>query len=168
MALITLTTDFGAGDYGVAEMKGAIWGIAPHARLIDLCHSIPAHDIKYAARLLEQCIPYFPTGTVHVFVVDPGVGTARLPVAARIGEHFFVGPDNGTLTRLLHKARAATISRAAGIELVKLDRPEFWLPEVSKIFHGRDIFAPCAAHLANGKTLQQIGSPLQSLVEIEI
>jgi len=160
--LITLLTDFGLQDGYPAIMKGVIWGIAPEVQIADLTHSIPAQDILAGALALGRAAPYFPPGTIHVAVVDPGVGTQRRAMAARIGECFFVGPDNGLCTVLLDQA-------AGAIQAVQLDRPRFWLPEVSHSFHGRDIFAPVAAHLATGVALDELGSPLaQGVVRLII
>ena len=162
MKLITLLTDFGLQDGYPAIMKGVIWGIAPEVQIADLTHSIPAQDILAGAVALGRAAPYFPPGTIHVAVVDPGVGTQRRAMAARIGECYFVGPDNGLCTVLLDQA-------AGAIQAVQLDRPRFWLPEVSHSFHGRDIFAPVAAHLANGVALDELGSPLaQEVVRLII
>jgi hypothetical protein len=157
VSLIALTTDFGANDYGVGLMHGVIWKIAPAARIIDLCHDIPPQDVGAAQRLLERCAPYFPPGTIHVVVVDPGVGTQRRPLAARVGPYYFVGPDNGVIAPLARLAEA----RGEVMEAVHLDRPQYWLPRVSMIFHGRDIFAPAAAHMANGVGLEELGERVE-------
>ena len=106
MSLITLITDFGLKDGNVGVMKGVILGISPQAQIVDLSHLIQAQDILEAALVLRRSAPYFPAGTIHVVVVDPGVGTQRRPLAARIGSHFFVGPDNGTITMLVAYAMA--------------------------------------------------------------
>jgi S-adenosylmethionine hydrolase len=161
LKLITLLTDFGLQDGYPGIMKGVIWGIAPEAQIADLTHSIPPQDILAGALALGRAAPYFPPGTIHVGVVDPGVGTQRRAMAARIGECFFVGPDNGLCTALLEQA-------AGAIQAVQLDHPRFWLPEVSHSFHGRDIFAPVAAHLANGVALDELGSPLAEVERLPI
>jgi S-adenosyl-L-methionine hydrolase (adenosine-forming) len=160
--LITLLTDFGLQDGYPGIMKGVIWGIAPDVQIADLTHSIHPQDILEGALTLGRAAPYFPPGTIHLGVVDPGVGTQRRAMAARIGECFFVGPDNGLCTALLDQA--AGMPQVA----VQLDRPRFWLPEVSHSFHGRDIFAPAAAHLANGLALDELGSPLAEIVRLVI
>jgi S-adenosylmethionine hydrolase len=156
MPIITLLTDFGLKDGNVGVMKGVIWEIAPEVQIADLSHLIPPQDVQEAALILSRSAPFFPPGTVHLAVVDPGVGTARRPLAARLGEHFFVLPDNGLITLLLEQAQAANES----VEFVHLDQPQYWLPSISHVFHGRDIFAPCAAHLANGAFLQELGTPI--------
>jgi hypothetical protein len=162
LKLITLLTDFGLQDGYPGIMKGVIWGIAPEVQIADITHAIHAQDIMEGALALGRAAPYFPPGTIHLAVVDPGVGTQRRGIAARIGECFFVGPDNGLCTALLEQS-------AGEVQAVQLDRPRFWLPEASHSFHGRDFFAPAAAHLANGVTLDELGSPLaQGVVRLTI
>jgi len=162
--IITLLTDFGLDDGTVGVMKGVILGLAPQARLVDLSHAIAPQDVRGAAFVLGRTAPYFPEGTVHLVVVDPGVGTVRRPMAARVGPHFFVGPDNGAATRLME--RAERLGQATSS--FQLDRPERWLPKVSDVFHGRDIFAPVAAHLANGVALEDLGTPFQDPVRLSL
>lgn len=156
MALITLLTDFGLQDGFPAVMKGVIWNIAPQVLIVDISHDVSPQDVMQAALLLGRGAPYFPSGTIHVGVVDPGVGTSRRAIAARLGDQFFIGPDNGLVTLLLERAE----SNRQEISFVSLDKPSYWLPEVSKTFHGRDIFAPVAAYLAMGISLEQIGSSM--------
>ena len=117
-----------------------------------------------AALILLRSAPYFPPGTIHVAVVDPGVGTARRPLAARIGAQYYVGPDNGLLTLWLERAEA----EGQETQFVHLDRPQYWLPQVSHVFHGRDIFAPVAAHLAAGVPLEALGTPLTDVVRLDL
>jgi hypothetical protein len=159
---ITLLTDFGLKDGNVGVMKGVILGIAPEVNLIDLSHFIQPQNIAEAAVILARSAPYFPPGTIHLYVVDPGVGTSRRPLAARLGEHYFVGPDNGLLTPLMERAAA----RHEQAIFVHLDRRETWRVEVSHVFHGRDIFAPCAARLALGLPLEALGTPLSDPVRL--
>jgi hypothetical protein len=156
MTCITLLTDFGEQDVFAGILHGVILSIAPEAQIVDLTHLIPPQDVRQGARALARAAPHFPAGTIHLGVVDPGVGTARRPMAARIGPQWFVGPDNGLATLLVSRARRS----GQGCEFVILDRPEYWLRTVSHVFHGRDIFAPVAAHLARGASLTQLGSPL--------
>lgn len=157
--LITLTTDFGTRDAYVAAMKGVLLSLAPQARLVDITHEIRPQDVMEAAFVLREAVPYFPPGTIHLVVVDPGVGTARRAVALRHGAHWFVGPDNGLFTLVLGTERPD--------ELVELNRPEFWrTPTPSQTFHGRDIFAPAAGHLAAGRSLKEIGTPLEQLTTL--
>lgn len=153
--IITLLTDFGLSDGHVGVMKGVIWGICPQAQSADITHLIRPQHIAEAAYLLCRVAPHFPPGTVHLVVIDPGVGTERRPMAARIGRWFYVGPDNGALTLLLERAQC----QGWEAEFVCLSRPQYWLPQVSAVFHGRDVFAPCAAHLARGVPLQAMGDP---------
>lgn len=156
MSFITLTTDFGIKDGNVGVMKGVIWSIAGDVPIADISHMIRPQDIAEAALVLARSAPYFPPGSIHVVVVDPGVGTDRRAIAARLGSHYFVCPDNGVLTLLLER-----VERENGpIHIVHLDKPRYWRPEVSHVFHGRDIFSPVAAHLARGVPLADLGSPI--------
>jgi S-adenosylmethionine hydrolase len=164
LSFITLITDFGLKDGNVGVMKGVIWGIAPQIQIADLSHNIGPQNIWEAALILLRSAPYFPEGTVHVVVVDPGVGTDRRPIAASIGTQFFVGPDNGVLTMWLEYSEKLGLP----VQIVHLDRPEFWLPDVSHVFHGRDIFAPAAAHLASGTALGVLGSPVYDPIRLEL
>jgi S-adenosylmethionine hydrolase len=162
LAVITLTTDFGIKDGNVGVMKGVIWGIAPQAHIADLSHSIAAQNVREAALILARSAPFFPPGTIHVVVVDPGVGTDRRHIAARLGTQYFVGPDNGVITMLLERAEAEGWS----VEIVHTDTREYWLAEISHVFHGRDVFSPIAAHLANGVPLQMLGAPIHDPVRL--
>jgi len=164
MTVITLTTDFGIGDHEAGVLKGVIWTIAPRVQIADLSHGITPHDIFEAALLLWRVAPYFPDGTIHLVVVDPGVGTSRRGIAARLGSQYFVGPDNGLLTMVMSRVQKANQE----IAIVHLDKPEYWLPEVSRVFHGRDLFAPIAAHLASGVPLSSLGTLIDDPVRIEI
>lgn len=164
MSKILLLTDFGTRDGYPAIMKGVIWTIAPEAVVADLTHEIAPQDVLGGALALGRAAPYFPAGTIFVAVVDPGVGTARRPLAARLGEQLFVGPDNGLLTLPLEWAEQV----GAPVEIVALDRPRYWLAEVSRTFHGRDIFAPVAAHLASGVALAELGTPITDPVRLRI
>lgn len=163
MSIITLMTDFGIKDGNVGVMKGVIWQIAPDAQIADLSHMIGPQNVPEAALILGRSAPYFPPGAIHLVVVDPGVGTSRRPIAARFGPQFFVGPDNGVCTLLLDRA-----AQTGEVEIVHLDRPQYWLPEVSHVFHGRDIFSPCAAHLARGLPLSELGSPLHDPIRLSL
>jgi S-adenosyl-L-methionine hydrolase (adenosine-forming) len=158
MTIITLTSDFGLLDPYVGIMKGVILSIAPDAHLVDLTHEIPPQDIDAAAYTLETAARYFLAGTVHLVVVDPGVGGERRPIAVTTGREAYVGPDNGLFSFAL---------REPGAQAWVLDRPEFWLPQVSRTFHGRDIFAPVAARLAAGALPGDLGSPIEDAVRIE-
>lgn len=164
MSIVTLTTDFGLKDGNVGVMKGVILGIAPEAQIVDISHYISPQNVPEAALILLRSTPYFPGGTVHVIVVDPGVGTERRPIAARIGEQFFVAPDNGVLTMLLERAE----ERQEPVEIVHLDKPQFWLPEISHVFHGRDIFAPAGGHLAAGVALHELGTTIEDAIRLDL
>jgi S-adenosyl-L-methionine hydrolase (adenosine-forming) len=161
---LTLTTDFGSGDAEAGMLKGVIWGIAPTAQIADLTHAVSPQNVREAALLLGRSAHYFPAGTVHVAVVDPGVGTDRRAIAARLGDQCFVGPDNGLLTQMLERAEQA----GQPVQVVALDRPEYWRPSVSPIFHGRDVFAPVAAHLAAGVSLTDMGTPIDNPIRLNI
>lgn len=164
MAIITLMTDFGLKDGNVGVMKGVIWNICPEAQIADLSHLIGAQNIREATLILARSAPYFPKGTVHVVVVDPGVGTERRAMAARIGDSYFVGPDSGIITMLLERATAEN----QACEYFRLDNPKYHLPNVSHVFHGRDIFSPAAAHLASGVPLASLGGAFSDPVKLAL
>jgi S-adenosylmethionine hydrolase len=149
---ITLLTDFGLTDAYVGVMKGVIAGIAPGRSLIDLSHMVPPQDIATAAWLIHTSHAYFPPGTVHLCVVDPGVGSARLPIALATARATFVAPDNGVLSYVLASEPI--------VAAVALTNPAYHLPQQSTTFHGRDVFAPAAAHLAAGVPLAELGQRL--------
>lgn len=165
MALITLTTDFGSADPYVGVMKGVILGIAPGARLVDLTHDLPPRHILAAALTLEAAVPHMPDGTIHLAVVDPGVGSTRRAVAVKTDRALFVAPDNGLLSLVLrHDAPRGEI------HAVELTNSAYHRRPVSATFHGRDIFAPVAAHLAAGAALEELGPCLapEALVRLEL
>ena len=164
MSTITLLTDFGLEDGNVGVMKGVIWGITPDVHIADLSHYISPQNVPEAALVLRRAAPFFPDGTVHVVVVDPGVGTERRPIAAQLGTHYFVGPDNGVVTMLLEHIEAEGLP----ISFIQLNKPQYWLPEVSSVFHGRDIFAPAAAHLAAGVNLTELGDPIDDPIRLSL
>src|SRR5262245_17075184 len=150
--IITLTTDFGLRDVFVGVMKGVILSICPEVQLVDLTHEIAPQDVLEGALALESVAAFFPAGTVHLAVVDPGVGSARRAIALRAGGQYFVGPDNGLFTALLEAGGWVGVSREVAA---------FRRPEVSRTFHGRDVFAPAAAHLAAGVDLGRLGPALE-------
>src|SRR5690349_9709535 len=164
MSVISLMTDFGIKDGTVGVMRGVIWGICPGAQIADLSHMVQAQNIREAAFILARSVPYYPKGSIHVVVVDPGVGTQRRPMAAQIGDWFYVGPDNGTITGLLERAEA----EGWWTTFVELSERKYWLSTISYVFHGRDIFSPVAAHLANGVALLDLGRPFDNPVRLEI
>ena len=157
MPLITLTTDFGLKDGFVGTLKGVIWSICPQAQIADISHAISPQNVLEGAHVLGRAYAFFPRGTVHLVVIDPGVGTRRRPIAARLGEYYFVAPDNGLITPMLTEAE----KNHRPIEIVHLTNPRYFLPQVSNTFHGRDIFAPVAAHLANGVPLSDLGPTIK-------
>jgi S-adenosylmethionine hydrolase len=149
---ITLITDFGLADGHVGAMKGVMHGIAPSTPLIDISHDVPPQDIRHGAFVLMTAYPFWPSGTVHLIVVDPGVGTQRRPVAVETAGSLFVAPDNGVLSYVLQRE---PVTRA-----VQLTNPAYWHHPVSHVFHGRDIFSPAAAHLARGVSIALLGEPV--------
>ena len=154
--MITLTTDFGTQDAYVAAMKGTMLGVDPTARFVDITHAVSPQDVMEAAFVLRGAVPFFPEGAVHLVVVDPGVGTDRHPIAIRHDGQWFVGPDNGLFPLVLSNTTPEAV--------VKLDNPEVWrTSDPCTTFHGRDIFAPVAAHLSAGCSLPDVGSPLDTL-----
>ncbi len=159
MALITLTTDFGTRDWFVGTMKGVILGIQPRATLVDLTHDIPAGDIRSGAFALAAAARFFPRGTVHLVVVDPGVGSARKAVAVQTRNAVFVAPDNGVLSWALADEKIRAIHA--------LEHEAYFLQPVSRTFHGRDFFAPVAAHLSRGVPISKFGPALKGLVRLE-
>jgi S-adenosylmethionine hydrolase len=157
--IVTLTTDFGLKDPYVAEMKAAILGIYPNATIVDVTHEIAQFSIRMGAFVLASAAPYFPQGSVHVAVVDPGVGTQRLPIVIQTKQAFFVGPDNGVLVLAAQRQSIESIH--------KLANPRFMLTKVSNTFHGRDVFAPAAAHLLNGVKPAEFGPEISDATEAE-
>ncbi|MEN3050848.1 MAG: SAM-dependent chlorinase/fluorinase [Candidatus Methanosuratincola petrocarbonis] len=157
MTIVTLTTDFGGHYAGI--MKGVIKGIAPQAEVVDLTHEVEAWDVRSAAFVLLSSYKFFPEGTVHVVVVDPGVGTGRRALALRTRRYFFVGPDNGVLS---------PASEEDGVEeAFEISNPKFMLKEVSSTFQGRDIFAPAAAMIASGSPISDIGRRVERWERLE-
>jgi S-adenosylmethionine hydrolase len=158
--IITLTTDFGDGRY-VAQVKGVLLSLCRDATIVDVTHELPPQDLLAAAYLLCDVIPSFPEGTIHLAVIDPGVGSSRRALALRGGGlaqgHFLIGPDNGIFTRFLEGAQA-----------FELNDPKFHRPNVSSVFHGRDIFAPAAAALANGIALDGFGPRVTNPLRLEL
>jgi S-adenosylmethionine hydrolase len=149
LPLITLTTDFGLADAYVGSMKGVILGIIPDVRLVDVTHQISPQDVRQTAYVLYTLYRFFPPHTVHLVVVDPGVGGARRAIAVRTAQGSFVGPDNGVFSYVMADQPVEAI--------VELTNPRYRCPQPSQTFHGRDIFAPAAAHLAAGVPIDQFG-----------
>ncbi|MFV1965803.1 MAG: S-adenosyl-l-methionine hydroxide adenosyltransferase family protein [Pirellulaceae bacterium] len=159
-AIITLTTDFGQGSPYVAQMKGVILSLNPRATIVDITHAVAPQDVQGATYVLDDTYRWFPDDSIHVTVVDPGVGTERDIIYARIGTHHFIAPNNGLLTRVSR--------RTAPEPLLQIAHPNYWLPRVSSTFHGRDIMAPAAAHLSLGLEATKLGPPLDGLVTLDL
>lgn len=156
MTILSITTDFGLTNGFVGVMKGVIYGIAPDVKIVDISQLISPQNVLEGAYAMWRAVPFFPPGSVHVGVIDPGVGTKRRPIGAHLGDQYFIAPDNGLLTPLILDAERD----GAIMEFVHLDNPNYWLPKVSNTFHGRDIFAPTGAHLAAGVSLSELGTPI--------
>jgi hypothetical protein len=174
-AVITLTTDFGPGDAYAAAMKGVILEINPAASLVDITHQIKPQDIRQAAFILSTAYPFFPPRTIHLAVVDPGVGASRRAIILRTPRADFVAPDNGILSYILQEydagpviAGQARLKPASGLEAVAIMEPRFWRSPVSATFHGRDIFAPVAAHLSLGVRLADFGEAVDALAAFTV
>ena len=150
MSIITLLTDFGADDEYVGLMKGVVLTINPDATIIDITHHIGPQDIVQAAYTINSTYPYFPAGTIHLIVVDPGVGTERAILAVKANHQFFLAPDNGVLTLLLNEDNGASI--------IRVTNSNYFLNSVSHTFHGRDIFSPVGAHISRGVNLKALGT----------
>jgi len=154
--IITLTTDFGSNDHFVGVMKGVILDIVPDAQIVDICHSVQAFDVLDGALTISQAYSYFPTRTVHVVVVDPGVGTARRPILASSDKHHFVAPDNGVLSLVY--------AREERMHVRHITSEHYFLQPVSNTFHARDIFAPVAAYLAKEVDTLKFGEEIEDYV----
>ncbi len=159
-SIVTLTTDFGTADPYVAAMKGVILTRSPHANIVDITHEVPPQDIASGAFVLAQAAPHFPPETVHVVVVDPGVGTDRRIIAARFGGQLFLVPDNGIITFI---AEVLPLEQMAVVVST-----QFLPPDASLTFHGRDIFAPIASHLLNGLNIAKLGPVPSSYKMLDI
>lgn len=160
---ITLTTDFGTRDGFVGVMKGVILGINPNVTLVDITHEIEPQNIAQGAFVLANAVPYFPPNTIHLIIVDPGVGSTRRALAAQVGETFFVAPDNGILSFVLRPS--SSVFRPSS-SVVHLTNTAYFLPRISTTFHGRDIFAPIAAHLSLGVPLDALGTRIDDWVQL--
>ena len=154
--IITLTTDFGLNDHFVGTMKGVILSIEPEAEIIDICHSVQAFDVLDGALSISQAYSYFPSGTVHMVVVDPGLGTARRPIVVTSERHHFVAPDNGVLSLIYQREDRLSVRHVTG--------EHYFLQPVSQTFHGRDIFSPVAAYLAKGVDPMKFGDEVTDFV----
>lgn len=158
--IMTLLSDFGESDWYVSAMKGIILTRCPSCRLVDITHQIPPGDIWAGAYVLKEAYRYFPSGTVHLAVVDPGVGGARRPLMVEAGEHWFVGPDNGLLS--------PTLQTEGGGIVRHIRKEELFIQPLSSTFHGRDLFAPIAAYLASGGNPSTLGPEVEDWVRLEM
>jgi S-adenosyl-L-methionine hydrolase (adenosine-forming) len=158
MSIITLTTDFGVEDWFVGTMKGVLLGIQPRAQLVDITHHIPPGDIEAGAFALAAAFRFFPRETVHLVVVDPGVGTMRAALAVETAEYKFVAPDNGVL--------ALALAQDPPKIMCRLENTKYFLKDVSHTFQGRDLFAPVAAHLSRGVSLSELGPQVREYVRL--
>jgi S-adenosylmethionine hydrolase len=159
MPIVTLLTDFGAADYFVGALKGAILSVNPQARIVDITHEITEHDIEAGAFTLLAAYDSFPRGTIHVAVVDPGVGSSRRPVLVATRGHFFVGPDNGLFSYVCEREQG-------DVRVYQLTNEKFFRTPTSATFHGRDIFAPVAGALSNGVPPEELGEPVDDYVRL--
>ena len=164
MGILSLLTDFGTQDGFIGVMKGVIWGICPDVKISDISHAVEPQNVAQGAVILSRVAPFFPDGTVHVAVIDPGVGTTRRAIAAQIGTQFCVAPDNGLLTLWLQDAE----ERQLPLKFVDLDNPDYWLKSITGTFHGRDLFAPVGAHLAAGVPLEELGTVINDPIRLNM
>jgi hypothetical protein len=158
--MITLLTDFGTSDYFVPAVKGVILTISPESRIVDITHEVAAQDIRSAAFTLGACYSDFPPGTIHVAIVDPGVGSPRRAIIVNAGRYFFVGPDNGIFSFIY--------ARESGSRVFHISNDKYFRHPVSPTFHGRDVFAPVAAHLALGVRPEDLGEEINDYARFEI
>jgi hypothetical protein len=154
--IVTLTTDFGLNDHYVGTMKGVILDVNPDAKIVDICHSVQAYDVLDGALTISQAYNYFPSDTVHVVVVDPGVGTARRPILVTTDRHKFLAPDNGVLSMVYDKEERISARHVTG--------EHYFLQPVSNTFHGRDIFARVAGYLSKGVEVDKFGDEITDFV----
>ncbi|MFC2049821.1 S-adenosyl-l-methionine hydroxide adenosyltransferase family protein [Chloroflexota bacterium] len=180
-SVITLTTDFGTGDAYVASMKGVILTINPKTVIVDICHSIEPQNVLQAAFILSTAYRYFPEGAIHLAIADPGVGSRRKAIVLKTPKAFFVAPDNGVLSYIIDELDTASAKPAnhfspgpeerklgSGLEAVAITNPDFWRKPASTTFHGRDIFAPVAAHISLGTAIHKLGNILSHVYAFHI
>jgi S-adenosylmethionine hydrolase len=158
--LITLTTDFGSSDHFVGTMRGVILGVNPAAQLVDLCNSVNSFDVLDGALTIAQAYRYFPPETIHLVVVDPGVGTARRPLLVQTTKHYFIAPDNGVLSLVMEQEERVLVRH--------ITASHHFLQPVSNTFHGRDIFAPCAGWLSKGVEPEKFGEEITDYVRFAL
>ena len=158
--IITLTTDFGLKDHYVGAMKGVILSINPNVIITDITHEIPPQDIFNATLILRNFYNYYPQGTIHIVVVDPGVGSRRKPIVVQADNYIFLGPDNGIFTFVYSELKS--------VKAFEISNPKYTLPKVGSTFDGRDVFAPAAAHLSLGVTVDDLGGQVRKPVKLQI
>ncbi|MGE0825711.1 MAG: S-adenosyl-l-methionine hydroxide adenosyltransferase family protein [Candidatus Binatia bacterium] len=158
--IITLLTDFGTQDAFVSIMKGVILGINPQVHLVDLSHAVPPQDIQSGALILRSAVPFFPPGTIHVAVVDPGVGSLRRAILVETQRCFFIGPDNGLLS--------LAVATDSIVRIIHLTNTQYFLSTVSSTFHGRDVFAPVAAHLSRNVPTEAFGPSVAAFEQFSL
>ncbi|MHC4663799.1 MAG: SAM hydrolase/SAM-dependent halogenase family protein [Planctomycetota bacterium] len=166
--IISLLTDFGSKDVYVGQMKAVIAQLNPSAKVIDLSHDVSPQDVVEAAFLLAGSWRFFPDGTVHIAVVDPGVGSERKIIAAEAGRQYFIAPDNGLLDIVLEDAKAGSARNSGKFRVFSVENPACRLYEASATFHGRDVMAPAAAHLTRGTDMERLGPPLKNPVKLNV
>jgi len=157
--IITLTTDFGTSDHFVGTMKGVILGLQPLAQIVDITHEIQPFEVVQGAFVIAQAYSYFPKGTIHVVVVDPGVGSTRRPILAEMAGQYFVAPDNGVLSMVFSRELA---------KVRHITNEKFFLKPLSRTFHGRDVFAPVAASLSKGVPAARFGKPIDDYLRLSL
>ncbi len=158
--IITLTTDFGASDHFVGTMRGVILGVNPAAKIVDLCNAVNSFDVLDAALTLSQAYRYFPADTIHLVVVDPGVGSPRRPLLAATSKHYFIAPDNGVLSLVLEQEERVSVRH--------ITAEHYFLQPLSNTFHGRDIFAPCAGWMSKGVEAEKFGEEITDYVRFSL
>ncbi len=159
--MITLMTDFGYKDIFVGAIKGVIYGINPDAKVVDITHGITRHNVKEAALRLNEYFRYFPHGTIHVVVVDPGVGSPRRPILVECDGHYFIGPDNGVFTKVIKSSQETMMVR-------HITASHYFIPPRGNTFHGRDVFAPVAAWLSKGTRIDSLGDAIEDYMLIDL
>jgi S-adenosylmethionine hydrolase len=157
--LITFTTDFGTSDHFAGTMKGVVLGIAPTARIVDITHEVQPFEVTDGAYTIAQTYRYFPKKTIHIVVVDPGVGSTRRPLLAEMAGQYFVAPDNGVLSMIFSREQA---------KVRHITNERYFLKPLSRTFHGRDVFAPVAAHLASGVTPAKFGKAIDDYLRLAL
>jgi hypothetical protein len=158
--IVTLTTDFGNADHFVGTMRGVILGVNPEAKVIDLCNAVNSFDVLDGAMTVAQAYRYFPSDSVHLVVVDPGVGSPRRPILVATGRHYFIAPDNGVLSLVMEQEERISVRH--------ITAEHYFLRPLSNTFHGRDIFAPCAGWLSRGVEVEKFGDEITDYVRFSL